>query len=82
MILVALRYPLACALEGLLDQVGSVFGVSVLGLVIVVHQVLELHVAFRVVEFALSLKQNLKRLSLSSSRLGIDKRITVLIFLV
>lgn len=56
MVLVALRYPLACALEGLLDQVGSIFGVSVLGLVIVVHQVLELHVALWVVEFALGLK--------------------------
>lgn len=67
----------------MLGEVGSVFWVSVLGLVIVVHQVLQLHIAlFGVVEFALSLKQDLERLSLSPTRLWIDNSIAILILLV
>ena len=82
-VLVALGQSLGCALEGLLGEVGSVFWVSVLGLVIVVHQVLQLHIAlFGVVEFALSLKQDLERLSLSPTRLWIDNSIAILILLV
>lgn len=82
-VLVALGQSLGCALEGLLGEVGSVFWVSVLGLVIVVHQVLQLHIAlFGVVEFALRLKQDLERLSLSPTRLWIDNSIAILILLV
>lgn len=82
-VLVALGQSLGCALEGLLGEVGSIFWVSVLGLVIVVHQVLQLHIAlFGVVELALSLKQDLERLSLSPTRLWIDNSMAILIFLV
>ena len=82
MVFVALGQPLACALEGLLAVVGSVFWVSVLCLVIVIHEIFQFHVALRVVEFTLSLEQDLKGLSLSSIRLWVDIRIAILIFLV
>ena len=48
-VLGASRLPLACALEELRAQKLLVFWVPVLGLIIVVHQFLQLHIALRVV---------------------------------